>query len=71
MARDSCCCGPASVCLQLLLAASMKERELQQRTLPPNIWHYLTPVPVWELKLCRKLSSLTALTYKMHLVTVS
>lgn len=56
---------------QVLREARDKERELQNARAPTDVSGFLAPVGVWELKHLRKLSSLTSLTYYMHLVTVS
>ena len=55
----------------MLREAYTKERELQNSKAPLDVTDFLEPVGVWELKHIRKLSSLTGLTYFMHLVTVS
>ncbi|PNW85580.1 hypothetical protein CHLRE_03g193500v5 [Chlamydomonas reinhardtii] len=54
---------------QVLREARDKERELQNARAPTDVSGFLAPVGVWELKHLRKLSSLTSLTYYMHLVT--
>ncbi|KXZ44292.1 hypothetical protein GPECTOR_70g523 [Gonium pectorale] len=54
---------------RVLREASSKERELQTSKAPLDVSSFLGPVGGWELRHIRKLSSLTALTYFMHLVT--
>ena len=53
----------------MLQEASLRER--QQKQQPADISQFLAPVGVWELKHLRRLAHLTALTYLLHLVTVS
>ena len=56
--------------LQMLQEASEMEREKQLSMAPVNIAPFLTPVGVWETKWIRRLSHLSALTYRPARVNV-
>ena len=57
--------------MQMLQEASEVGRVKQLNSQPVDIKPYLSPVGVWEAKHLRRLSHLSALTYRPRLVTVS
>eukprot|EP00197_Chlamydomonas_leiostraca_P006399 CAMPEP_0202865660 /NCGR_PEP_ID=MMETSP1391-20130828/6282_1 /ASSEMBLY_ACC=CAM_ASM_000867 /TAXON_ID=1034604 /ORGANISM="Chlamydomonas leiostraca, Strain SAG 11-49" /LENGTH=781 /DNA_ID=CAMNT_0049545523 /DNA_START=38 /DNA_END=2383 /DNA_ORIENTATION=- len=59
----------AEASLQVLNEAHELEQAREQAQQPADISPFLSPVSTWELKHIRKLSHLTALTYKMAKLT--